>query len=122
MTDQKQPSDRLRNDLRSIEDNLTSGEIFRLQQARNTALAGSSRTKFNYFWPSFGSALAASILLSVLVFDRNTLQPQIEDQSQHLAADLAVYLEGNDDELDVYYWLAESDEDLDLLYGLAYSE
>ena len=116
MTEQTQFPDRLRTDLRSIEDNLTPKETFLLQQARHKALARAARSKFDYFWPSLSFTLSASILLAVLVFDRNIFQPQAVEDNQNLAVDLAVYLE-SDDELDVYYWLAESEDDLDMLYA-----
>jgi hypothetical protein len=116
MTEQTQFPDRLRSDLRSIEDKLTPKETFLLQQARHKALARAARSKFSYFWPSLSSVLAASILLALLLLDRNIFQPQAVDDDQNLAIDLAVYLE-SDDELDVYYWLAESEDDLNMLYA-----
>lgn len=122
MTDQKQSLDRLRNDLRSIEDDLTPREIFGLQQARNKALSQPTRSSYKPFWPAFSAILTFSFLFIVLIIDTDIFQPQPVDDSQNLVIDMLAYYGEDNDELDVYYWLAESEEDLDLLYGLAYFE
>jgi len=119
MTDDHDRLDRVQQDLFSIEDNLSSREIFRLQQARNKALSQQAfvPTKAISFWPGLSAILASSLLLAVFFFEDNMDQLQQDNDRYDSIIDLAAYLSEDDDELDVYYWLIENEEDLDMLYG-----
>ena len=119
MTDHNDRLNKVQQDLISSEDNLSSREIFRLQQARNKALSQQDFVRSNTlsFWPSLSAILASSLLLAVFFLEGSMDQLQQDNDRYNSIIDLAAYLSEDDDELDVYYWLAESEEDLDMLYG-----
>ena len=98
----------LQRDLLALEETTGAPEIFRLAQARRSALAQEKSSESSFFWPAFGISL---LLAGVM------LQGQLGLNYQQEASNNEVLLEFEDDQLDLYqdldfyYWLADIDMD-----------
>lgn len=128
MTDQLKALNRLRQDLESTEDNLMSEEIIALSRARAEALSSPRRLFQLGFYPSM--ALLALLIATATLFDKSFYAPVDSEHFNQTTASLEPEIQAitnteiwpgvEDEELDVYYWLAESTEALDELYGWNY--
>jgi hypothetical protein len=101
----------LQRDLLALEETTGAPEIFRLAQARRSALAQEKSSESSFFWPAFGISAASVLLAGVM------LQGQLGLNYQQEASNNEVLLEFEDDQLDLYqdldfyYWLADIDMD-----------
>jgi hypothetical protein len=98
---------RLRDDLRQLEDNSTSKDLFQLAQGRNSALSQSRQNKKSFLWPALATSLTSVALIVVLV---NPEKPFIQAESisaTNIQVDeplIDLY-----EDLDFYHWLASAE-------------
>ena len=97
----------LQDDLHTLEEETGSQDIFRLAQARNTALHGKKPHHPRLIWPTM-AATTASVMLAVFLV--GPWSPG--EQAVPLANEQLIYDESVDlyEDLDFYYWLAEETE------------
>ena len=100
---------RLRDDLRQLEDNSSSKDLFRLAQARNSALSQSRQSKKTFLWPALASVALISVALTGVLI--NPADQPLPAEASISITDIQVdepLLELYDN-LDFYHWLASAE-------------
>ncbi len=103
----KQVADSLRDNLLELERETTSEDLFRLAQARNSALSQSGQYRKRFFWPALGTSLASVALILVLINPVETIHPSADISITDIQIDeplLDLY-----EDLDFYDWLASAE-------------
>lgn len=98
---------RLRGDLRQLEDNSTNKDLFQLAQARNSALSQSRQSKISFIWPALATSLASVALIVVLVSPEKQFLPPESISATNIQVDeplMELY-----EDLDFYHWLASAE-------------
>lgn len=98
---------KLRDDLRQLEDNSSNKDLFRLAQARNSALSQSRQSKKSFLWPALATSLASVALIVVLINPGKQFFPPENISATNIQVDeplIELY-----DDLDFYRWLASAE-------------
>ena len=104
-------NDRLHEDLVALEQETANGDLFRLAQARNSALQNSSGKLRKTLWPLWATSLASMVLVGVFVLQPQPLQHSDSPPLGNADTNNTV-LEFSEENLDLY-------EDLDFYDWLA---
>jgi hypothetical protein len=108
-----QTADKLQQDLRMLESDIQARDVFRLAQARNSALSQVAPKQKNRFLPVLGASMASVLLAAFFFFEQAPLSLDNETINDYTAEES--YFEFDDEnidlyeDLDFYYWLAAND-------------
>lgn len=97
----------LQQDLQSVEAGTEARDIFRLAQARNSALAQRGPGYVRFLRPVFGASIMSVLMLSLFLLQNaadiniDAVDPQYVNDFSEQHIDLY-------EDLEFYYWLAES--------------
>jgi hypothetical protein len=99
----------LRDDLRQLEANNASAELFQLAQARKSALTQSRPDKKRLIWPTLATSMATALLLVVIAMIFNPTEQSLPSSAMTMT-DIQIDepLVELYEELDFYHWLSES--------------
>lgn len=105
--DDKRLADSLRDNLLDQERETSSGDLFRLAQARKKALSQSRQSNKRFLWPALGTSFASVALIAVLISPTEQPLPSGDMSMTEIQVDeplLDLY-----EDLDFYDWLASAE-------------
>ena len=99
----------LQQDLQSVEAGTEARDIFRLAQARNSALAQRGQSYTRFLRPVFGASIMSVLMLSLFLLQSlpHTNDDAFDSQYAKDFSELNIDLY---EDLEFYYWLAASQQ------------